>query len=115
MRIIAGIICVVLGGLIRVLAYRRLGVNFTIPLKVPTTIETGGLYKYTRHPMYLGSLLMILGLSLIEPVVGILFMSLGVFIDRVGREETILNIKPEYKKYQEKTSMLLPWRKKKDA
>lgn len=118
MKFVIGIVCVGLGLVVRLIALKKLGGDFSMFLKVPSRIETGGLYKYSRHPLYFGSLLMVLGLSLIEPVAGIMYTGLGVAIDRIGREETILNIKPEYKEYQKKTSMLFPWFtwwRKKDA
>jgi hypothetical protein len=46
---VVSIICQILGGAIRVLAYEQLGKNFTYQLATPSGLVTGGLYKYVRQ------------------------------------------------------------------
>jgi uncharacterized membrane protein len=46
---IVSIVCQILGGVIRVLAYEQLGKNFTYQLATPSGLVTGGLYKYVRQ------------------------------------------------------------------
>ncbi|MGD8385312.1 MAG: isoprenylcysteine carboxylmethyltransferase family protein, partial [Lysobacterales bacterium] len=36
-----------------------------VPFSPATTLVTGGLYRYTRNPMYLGMTLMLLGMALL--------------------------------------------------
>ena len=103
-----GIILIVVGMLLRIISYRTLGSNFRFLLITPDKITTTGIYKYIRHPAYLGSLLMILGLSLINPVLGITAMAFAFFIARITDEEYVLMMNKDYEDYRKTTSMLIP-------
>ncbi|MFC1649484.1 DUF1295 domain-containing protein [Patescibacteria group bacterium] len=81
-------------------------------------VFTGGLWKYSRHPNYLGEILMWIGLylaalpytygslAIISPVI-ITLMLLGITgipaIEKRFRENS------SYQKYRKKTSILIPW------
>ncbi|CCV64172.1 conserved hypothetical protein [Alteracholeplasma palmae J233] len=80
-----------------------------------------GLWKYSRHPNYLGEILVWWGIYLfyldsfgfnyliISPV---LMMFMFLFVSIPMMEKKILKTRPEYKKYQESVSVLIPFKKK---
>ena len=103
-----GILFILVGFCIRLIAIRTLGKDFTFNLKIPSKIVTTGLYKYIRHPSYLGSLLMILGTSLINPVFGIMTIAYAVFVERMSKEDYLLLQKPEYQNYYRCTGAITP-------
>jgi len=107
MRIICGIFCFCFGVILRWLAVRKLGRDFKLTIETPDRIVTTGIYRYMRHPSYFGSLLIILGLSLIEPVAGIMAISFAFFLARIVNEERTLN-SDKYQEYKQKTGMFLP-------
>ena len=82
------------------------------------TINTG-LWKYTRHPNYLGEILMWWGVYLmllslnvnhywffIGPLLNTLMF---VFISIPLMEKRQLSNKPDYQEYKQRTNMLIPW------
>lgn len=103
-----GILLIIIGLTIRVVAIRTLKKNFTLYLGIPTNIQTTGIYKYIRHPSYLGSLIYILGLCLVSPVLGIMQLALAFFLARIQEEEKFLNTFIVYGDYKNRTGMLLP-------
>ena len=107
-RIIIGIILFLVGFFLRVHCVHKLGNNFTFKLLIPSEIVTDGIYKHVRHPSYTGSLIMILGWSLINPVLGIMQLSYAFFLARVAEEERKLEIYEEYVKYKQDTGTFLP-------
>ncbi len=79
-------------------------------------IVTRGLYRYVRHPIYLGYLFMFVGFLLIIPRLYnlvITLLSTGFTVGRALLEERKLaRFAPEYQAYREQTPMLFPikWR-----
>lgn len=75
-------------------------------------LQIRGLYKYVRHPMYVGVLILCFGAAVSSGslqkyliVVGLLIL----FNFKARYEEKLLVIKyPEYKKYMEKTRRFIP-------
>ncbi|MCZ0736614.1 methyltransferase family protein [Phreatobacter sp. AB_2022a] len=76
--------------------FRRAGTNI-VPTQPTLTIVTGGPYRFTRNPMYLGMVLMVLGASLVFSLEWgiILTPVLWLALDRliVAREEAYLAAK----------------------
>ncbi len=107
---LAGLFIMALGLMIRIAAKKTLGKNWSYnKLSKPSKIESHGMYKYVRHPSYLGAMLIILGSGLIDPVIGLMFIALGFYESRIMDEETVLMYHyPEYKKYKDKTGALVP-------
>lgn len=111
-----GILLIVCGIFIRVIAIRTLGRYFTVDLSIQNDqkIVKKGLYKYIRHPSYTGSLFSFIGLgvsfnnwlSLIVIVIPI-FIS---FLYRINIEEKVLlkQFGSEYIEYQQSTKRLIP-------
>jgi steroid 5-alpha reductase family enzyme len=81
-----------------------------------------GFWRYTRHPNYFGDACMWWGYGLIclsagsyIPVIGSVLMT-GLIIKVSGvalLEKTLVEQKPQYKEYIEKTSAFIPWFPKK--
>jgi protein-S-isoprenylcysteine O-methyltransferase Ste14 len=100
-----GALVVVLG----MLAFRRAKTTINpVNIGAASSIVTGGVYRYTRNPMYVGFALMLVGwavhvavpLVLVGPVVFILFITRFQIIP----EERVLTSKfgEEYRKYRER-------------
>jgi protein-S-isoprenylcysteine O-methyltransferase Ste14 len=87
--------------------------GFNLLIVKPTGIYQKGLYKYIRHPAYLGSLIMCGGIfALCAGWSGGLpaWIVLLVLLTHTARHEEQMLIKefPEYKDYMKRTGMLLP-------
>ena len=113
----AGVPLVVLGLIVRVLARLTLGKAFS-PV-VQTTgahrLVTGGIYGIIRHPAYLGTLCLLIGLPLcFGSIVGLgiaFFVGIPVLIYRIQIEEPALRawFGEEYEAYSRKTNRLIPY------
>ncbi|MFP8958075.1 methyltransferase family protein [Natrialbaceae archaeon A-CW3] len=84
------------------------------PTDEPDELVTGGLYSYSRNPMYIGVLLIILGQALRQRSVSILWWGVGMWIgfhNRViGFEEPHLLEKhgDAYEQYRERVPRWIP-------
>jgi len=115
MKLTAAIILIIAGMGLRFLAIRAQKGLFSLAVKQPEKLITTGIYKYIRHPAYLGSILFISGVSLISAEVGLLFMAGVFFTSRAIAEERILNhCFKAYAEYQKKTGMFIPKLSKKE-
>lgn len=106
----------VAGFIIRVVSVRRLKENFSFRVILPKTLVTSGVYKYVRHPMYLGALIMYFGLFLLitrSVATSVLFniFTINFVIDRIDREEQLMIYKfgNKYVEYMKKTKMIVPF------
>jgi protein-S-isoprenylcysteine O-methyltransferase Ste14 len=112
---LAGWLCFLLGVGVALLSARRLGRSLT-PFPRPLEhgeLVTGGIYGWVRHPIYLGVLLVALGIALITASLLRLLLTLALFVffDRKARREEIwLEQKyPEYRDYRRRVKRLIPW------
>jgi protein-S-isoprenylcysteine O-methyltransferase len=103
-----GGLLILVGLLLRVLAIIQLRHNFTMALSVPDCIVTTGIYRYLRHPSYVGSFLVIVGGALIHVVLGLGLLTMAFFLARITQEEAILSRFPKYQEYRTKTGMVFP-------
>jgi len=103
-----GIILLIIGIGIRLISIKQLKSSFSLELKMPQHIVTSGIYKYIRHPSYTGSLLIIVGSSMIHTIIGISLISLAFFLSRIVAEETVLRQSQDYVGYARETGMLIP-------
>lgn len=99
---------IIIGYMIRLYAMRCLKKKFSLQLNMQTRIVTTGAYRYIRHPSYLGSIMIIAGLSLLYLPLAVTYLAFAFFLSRAITEEQILSILDEYKEYQKKTGMFLP-------
>lgn len=113
---VIGMVTFVIGFLIRIHSILTLKQFFTYSVaKVENhKIIEAGLYKFIRHPGYLGQLIIFLGISIsISNWFSILFMMIPVFIGylyRIRIEEKFMSeqLKEEYLIYQERTKKIIP-------
>ena len=105
----------VFGGVIIILALLQLNKNLS-PFPTPknnTTLLQNGLYKYMRHPIYTGIILLFTGYSLYQNSfykLGISLLLVILFYFKSNYEEQRLEQKfPDYKLYKNKTGKFFPW------
>ncbi|MDO9628344.1 MAG: DUF1295 domain-containing protein [Acholeplasmataceae bacterium] len=83
-----------------------------------------GLWKYSRHPNYFGEVMVWWGLYIIYfgsvmkldllIIAPVLMTSLFLFISIPWMEKKIIKTRPEYKSYQKRVSMLIPFFRKEE-
>jgi protein-S-isoprenylcysteine O-methyltransferase Ste14 len=105
---IYGISLVVIGFAIRHCAMCSLGKKFSLELNEQSDIVTKGVYKYVRHPSYIGSILIIAGMSLLYLPLAVTYLAFAFFLARAVNEEKILESNEQYKIYKRKTGMFIP-------
>jgi len=112
---IVGIIIVFIGIIIRGLSIKYLGEYFSKDVETWDNhiLVKDGLYKYIRHPAYLGNILQIIGFPLILNSYYSLSLSaitVYLFLKRIEIEENfLLKELKEYPKYQKETYKLIPY------
>lgn len=100
---------IALGLILRGAAFFYLRENFSLNLKVPQHLCEKGIYKYIRHPAYLGGIMILSGLFLINNFLGFISLVYFFFYNRINLEEQIIKIKfPEYREYQRRVNMFIP-------
>jgi protein-S-isoprenylcysteine O-methyltransferase Ste14 len=112
MKLPIGLILIAVGYFLRVLAARKLGEDFKFQAIWPDRIVTTGIYRFMRHPAYLGGLLMILGFGLISAVLAVMILAFGFFFRRIKEEENVLKYHPVYKRYMKRIGIFWPKRRK---
>jgi protein-S-isoprenylcysteine O-methyltransferase Ste14 len=100
----SGALLIVAGILLHVGAKLSLRRSFGV-VAADRGVKAGGMYRYVRHPMYLGYMLSHIGYLLIAPLwwnVLVYALSWLFLIARVFAEERILSENPDYRAYMEK-------------
>jgi protein-S-isoprenylcysteine O-methyltransferase Ste14 len=113
---IAGLVCIVIGLLIRWIAIFSLKRQFTVDVSITQDhrIIRSGIYRFVRHPSYSGSLLSFFGLGLyFTNYISMLIIFVPIclaFLYRIHIEEKALisNFGDEYIKYCASTKRLIP-------
>ncbi|MBS1229561.1 MAG: hypothetical protein H6R17_2838 [Proteobacteria bacterium] len=112
---IVGTVLLTLGGLVSLLAVVNLGSNLT-PLPHPkerATLIVSGMYRFVRHPIYFGVIVMAAGFAL--SVHGWLTLAeaaaLALFFDIKSRREEIWLDEhfPAYNAYRQRVRKLIPF------
>jgi len=109
-----GIAVVAIGLLIQSIAILTLGRLFSgyVILKKGHRVVRSGVYRYVRHPAYVGASLQAIGFPLIlNAHWGLIFSVLFVItlLIKIKYEERVLAKQlPEYEKYQKEVGMLIP-------
>jgi protein-S-isoprenylcysteine O-methyltransferase Ste14 len=114
-HILSGFLCVT-GLLFAIWARAILGSNWSssVTLKQDHELVTRGPYRFVRHPIYTGVLLMLLGSALISgrlgPIAGMAFGFLGLWI-KLSQEEALMmqHFPADYPKYKASSKALLPF------
>lgn len=102
---------IIIGFIIRHLAIQKIGNSYW---RVKNNdIVTDGIYKYIRHPMYLGAILLTIGtfFSLCDwkTALCLEYIAIQFIMDRVDREEQILSCNQKYVEYALKTKRFIPF------
>jgi len=112
----AGLLFIIGGLIICVIGVYNIRYSFGVFVQVRPLVVSG-LYRFCRHPVYLGYILTTIGLclcwlTLFSLVSAILYIWLTVLRSRI-EESRFLAYSSEYKDYMEKTPMFFPycWRK----
>lgn len=114
---IGGFLLVAGGVAISVLARYQLGANWThaaeYQIKKDHDLITTGIYRYVRHPIYLGLFLSCVGAELVVEsyLVFVFLCSLYVAFVQGKKEEALLvkHFGKEYEVYMRKTKMFVPF------
>jgi protein-S-isoprenylcysteine O-methyltransferase Ste14 len=114
---ILGLLIMASGITIRVIAVSTLGKYYTRTLrkKADHEIVSNGIYKYIRHPGYLGNILLFLGAGIamgnIFAFIVIFVLVLSTYVYRIKIEEKMLNdiFGEKYKEYFMRTKKLIPF------
>ncbi len=111
--VVAAVLFVV-AGVVGILAGTRLGSNLT-PNPIPKpdgTLETGGLYRYVRHPIYTAVLALALGFTTLGASLAhlVIFLILVMLLGTKARaEERLLRERfPDYREYQARVGRFIP-------
>lgn len=112
---ILGVFITILGLLIAIIARKTLADNWSsnIELKKDHELITKGIYKYVRHPIYTGLLLMGVGSILVlQSLLVVLFFVVMItfLIFKLKKEEILLlkHFPKDYQEYMKKTKALIP-------
>lgn len=111
----AGVLLMALGGLVSLLSVFHLGANLT-PLphpKVGATLVVTGMYRFVRHPIYFGVILMAVGFALLVQgsVTLIEAVVLALFFDIKSQREELWLVEhfASYADYQKRVRKLIPF------
>ncbi len=86
----------------------------TLVIRKDHQLVTHGVYRFTRHPIYLGVIIVFIGIPVYaSSLYGLLVMSglIPIFLIRIRFEERLLTNEfgDAYRKYREATSKLIPF------
>lgn len=112
---IIGVLCFAMGIVIRWISIIQLNKDFTVDVAISKnhSLNTSGIYKYIRHPSYLGLLLICFGLSIamnsILSFAVIMLPILIVILYRIRIEEKLLlnEFGADYTNYSKRTYRLI--------
>ena len=112
--LVLGILVYAVGFFVRLKAFNDLKNNYNVSKeKIAKNIMANGIYSYTRHPLYLGTLLIYLGFCLMifskAGVILYFIFLVPLFFIRIREEEKEFAENAEYKKYKKRTSRLVPF------
>lgn len=112
-----GLLIIIVGFIVRWMTIIQLKKAFTVDVAIGQEheLKTSGMYKWIRHPSYLGLLLIMVGFSLymnsIISVLVIFIPMLLVIMYRISVEENVLieEFGDSYVTYKLKTKKIIPW------
>ena len=112
-----GLLIILMGLIFRFYAIISLGRFFSVNVSITTAhkLKTDGIYRYIRHPSYLGSLVSFAGMGLsLNNWISLIIIFVPVLIamlNRIRIEEKVLteHFGNEYLEYKRKTKRLIPF------
>jgi protein-S-isoprenylcysteine O-methyltransferase Ste14 len=113
---VIGLLIIAIGLVVRVISIRQLGQYFTYSVSEVENhiLVEKGLYKFIRHPGYLGQLLIFTGISIsLSNWLSIILMLISTFIgymNRIRVEEKFMveQMGDKYSNYKKRTNKLIP-------
>lgn len=112
---VTGTVLATLGAAVAFTARAAIGRNWGSPgmRKVDTVLVTSGPYRFVRHPIYSGILLMMVGTAIgLMPMWWLVAIAAGIYFHRSARAEEAYmteRFPDDYPKYKARTKMLLPF------
>ncbi len=113
---IVGAIMFIIGLIISISAQVTINTNYswTLEIREGHTLVENGLYKYVRHPIYLGTIIGVISIPIYtSSITGFLIslLSIPLFAYRIRLEERMLveEFGDAYKQYRERTWKLFPF------
>ncbi len=113
---IVGLALIVIGLTIAIVAQITLWrfYSSSLVIREDHQLITHGVYRLTRHPIYLGNIMFFIGVTVYaSSLYGLLTMSalIPVFLNRIRIEERMLTEEfgDSYRRYKEATSKLIPF------
>lgn len=113
---IIGLLVLLLGVFIMFLAVKNydLLAFFGFTNETSMALQIKGIHKYVRHPLYSGTLLLLLGICIVWPETKnwILFLLMFIYIligIKLEEKKLVATFGYEYRNYQEKVKQLIPY------
>ncbi len=114
---VIGVVIIISGGTIRWISIIQLSSAFTVNVAIANNhkLKTNGVYKYVRHPSYLGLWLIMFGFSVsMNSYISIIIVTIPMLLAilyRIKVEEEILlsEFGNEYLDYSNRTKKIIPW------
>jgi protein-S-isoprenylcysteine O-methyltransferase Ste14 len=113
---IVGLALIVIGFTILLVAQVTLRRYYssTLVIREDHQLITHGIYRFVRHPIYLGNIMFFIGVPVyVSSLYGLLIMSalIPIFLNRIRIEERMLTEEfgDAYRTYKEATSKLIPF------
>ena len=114
---VIGFVLAILGAVIMILMIwkyflQMIGIKLNTP-KTETNLEVGGLHKYVRHPLYLGTFMFIWGLFFIFPywsglIACVVITVYTLIAIRYEEEKLLIEFGDAYESYRAKVPMIIP-------
>jgi len=88
--------------------FRRMGFGTPVPIEPPTRLVMSGIYGYSRNPIYVGDLLILLGLFFFSGELalllyaGLFWIAIHCFTVRVEEPGLMRRFGDEYRQYKER-------------
>ncbi len=101
-------ILISVGLIIRIVSIVTLGEMWSLCIKKPSGYVETGIYKYIRHPSYVGSFFVFLGLAIISLSLCVMYLTFVFFLSRAVEEESLMDNIPGYSEYKKRTGMFIP-------
>ena len=115
-NIVGAIMMFIIGLIISISAQVTINTNYswTLEIREGHTLVENGLYKYVRHPIYLGTFIRVISIPIFtSSLPGFLLglLSIPILNYRIGLEERMLieEFGEEYIRYKERTWKLFPY------
>jgi len=117
LSVVVGLALMSFGLVLRIAAGRALGKwwSLHVEIKPGQPLVQAGIYRFVRHPAYLGMLMVCLGIPIaFRSMWAAVVMALGVWPaagHRIEVEERVLasHFGDEYRAYAQRTARLVPW------